>query len=68
VQKLRTLKYSSPKVTLGGMFVDNYMVPVLFSLHKVNCIQIMHFRSDEKTTGVKIENKGDFRGSVPIFR
>jgi hypothetical protein len=44
---------------------------VLTALNK-NCIQIMHFRSDEKflelSKILKIKNKGNYRGSVPIFR
>jgi hypothetical protein len=34
VQKLITPKYSPPKVNLKGIFVDYYIVPMLFELHK----------------------------------
>jgi hypothetical protein len=73
VPKLIMPKFSPPKVTIASIFVDHYIVPVLLKLHWTeNCIQIMHFRYDEKflelTKILEIKNKGNYRGSVPIFR
>jgi hypothetical protein len=69
-------KKNNAKIFLSESYLYKYICRLLSCSSAVltakNCIQIMHFRSDEKflklTKILEIKNKGNFRGSVWVFR